>query len=290
MLSREVVVWFFSTFKNQPLLNDGFKEKENEKEKDRVYRIVFRGIAPVSNARGIGAARAPFGGQPVQVPQHLPDGNVFPARIEVEAFDEGGEGVAYHDADAGNNGGMFRDTDVDIGSDGFSQTHPGNYVGETLAGEWLEYTVNVLEAGYYLIETQVGSQGRGGTFHIEFNGVDKTGPLSVPDTGGWLRYQILGKQGVYLSAGVQTMRLALDTVGRSGSVANFNRIEISPSVAQIPGSVGFVRFDAGGEGVAYHDADVGNNGSGYRDGDVDIDGDVAGWTQAGEWRKCTVNV
>jgi len=32
---------------------------------------------------------------------------------------------------------------------------------------------------------RVASAGQGGTFHIEVDGVDKTGPLTVPDTRGW---------------------------------------------------------------------------------------------------------
>jgi hypothetical protein len=248
----------------------------------------------ISNAAA--AERSPYRGTPVTIPVHF-GGEVYPAQIQAESFDEGGEGIAYHDTDVGNNGGTYRTTDVDIDSDGFSQVFPGHYVGWTRAGEWLEYTVNVLEAGYYFIEPRIGSQGQGGTFHIEFNGVDKTGPFSVPDTGGWRNYKTLARQGVYLDAGVQIMRIALDAIGPSGSVANIDWIEIGPSISAIPGAseIKAALFDAGGEGVAYHDADAGNNGHTYRDSDVDIDDagfgrSYIGWTEAGEWLQYTVNV
>src|SRR5262249_43878445 len=38
----------------------------------------------------------------------------LPGVFHAEAFDNGGEGVAYHDTSAGNSGGQFRTTDVDI--------------------------------------------------------------------------------------------------------------------------------------------------------------------------------
>src|SRR5258708_1004867 len=48
----------------------------------------------------------PFSGTPVAVP----------GTIEAEQFDNGGEGVAYHDLMAGNSGGQYRAADVDIES------------------------------------------------------------------------------------------------------------------------------------------------------------------------------
>src|SRR5262245_54000433 len=38
----------------------------------------------------------------------------LPGTIEIENFDEGGPGVAYGDATPVNEGGSFRDTDVDL--------------------------------------------------------------------------------------------------------------------------------------------------------------------------------
>ena len=51
-------------------------------------------------------------------------------------------------------------------------------------------------AGTYDIDVRVASGGAGGTFHIEVNGVDKTGPLAVPNTGGWQTWATIRKIGV----------------------------------------------------------------------------------------------
>jgi len=146
----------------------------------------------------------------------------IPGWIQAEDFDNGGQNVAYHDASAGNAGGVYRSTDVDI-----QATNSGGYaVGWIGAGEWLKYTVNVAASGTYTATARVASSGTGGTFHIEFNGTDKTGPMRVPNTGGWQTYQDL-KANVSLSAGVQTMRIVFDSNGGTGAVGNLSAVEFT---------------------------------------------------------------
>lgn len=161
-------------------------------------------------------SQAPFNGTPAAIP----------GTIQAEQFDEGGEGVAYHDADAGNAGGAFRSTDVDV--EATDDADGGYNVGWTRPGEWLEYTVNVAAAGHYTVEARVASSGSGGTFHVEFAGVDKTGPLTVPDTGGWNNWITLPPMtGVFLNAGTQVMCISLDSAGALGWVAELNWVRFS---------------------------------------------------------------
>jgi hypothetical protein len=152
-----------------------------------------------------GAGR-PFGGTPWAVP----------GTIQNEDFDEGGEGAAYHDHTSGNAGGVYRATDVDIARD----TLGGYTVGWAGAGEWLNYTVNVAVSGTYRLTARIASPGSGGILHVEFNGVDRTGPIQVPATGGWQVWRGVAAT-VSLDAGVQTMRLVLDRNSSTGAVANF---------------------------------------------------------------------
>src|ERR1051326_5400754 len=106
---------------------------------------------------------------------------IIPGTIEAENFDDGGEGVAYHDTTAGNALGAYRQTDVDIEA----SVESGYDVGKIKAGEWLNYSVNVALTGRYLLEARVSCLGQGGTFHIEFGGQNLTGPMTVPNTGAW---------------------------------------------------------------------------------------------------------
>src|SRR5207237_10706793 len=82
---------------------------------------------------------ASYGGMPAAVP----------GQIEAENFDNGGQGVAYSDTTAGNYGGQYRNTDVDIETT--TDTGGGYDVGWIAAGEWLNYTVNVASAGTYTL-------------------------------------------------------------------------------------------------------------------------------------------
>jgi CSLREA domain-containing protein len=148
-------------------------------------------------------------------------------------FDNGGEGVAYHDLDAVNRGGRYRETGVDI--DKAWENGDGNVVGWTKAGEWLEYTVNVEVAGAYNFDFFMKSNGPGGKFHLEVDGVNKTGSLTVPDTGGWYSNPLeVSKSGVQLTAGTHVLRLAMESNGATGSVGNFFSIGVAKTTVPVP--------------------------------------------------------
>lgn len=166
---------------------------------DGCYTIRARAVDDSSNSSddtvdveiGAGCPSTPFYGVPLPIP----------GQIEAEDFDLGGEGLAYHDCDTGNNGGAYRpSSDVDI--EGASE---GGYnVGWLCAGEWIKYTVDVAVAGTYTVEARVASNAGGGEFHIEFDGVDATGPVTVPGTGGWQDWVTVSAT-VLLSSGEQEM-------------------------------------------------------------------------------------
>ena len=93
------------------------------------------------------------------------------------------------------------------------------------SAEWLEYTVNVVTDGLYTVEMRLAMLGTGGTFHLEVDGIDVTGPMSVPNTGGWYTWLVVPKTDVPLTAGEHIVRLAFDTNGPGGSVGVFDSME-----------------------------------------------------------------
>ena len=133
--------------------------------------------------------------------------------------------IAYHDLSAANDGEEYRSTGVDVEST--TDAGGGYNVGYAFAGEWLNYTVNVASAGTYDIEFRVASPGGGGTFHLEVNGVNKTGAVTVPNTGGWQTWVTVRKSGITLSAGQQVFKLVMDSEASSGAVANFNYLRVA---------------------------------------------------------------
>lgn len=147
----------------------------------------------------------------------------LPGIVQGENFDNGGAQVAYRDFTAGNSGGSYRATDVDI--QGTSDTGGGYNVGWIVAGEWLVYSVNVSQAGGYRLDLRVSAKGPGGRLHVEFNGIDKTGPLSIPDTGAWQQWTTISVP-VTLAAGAQRMRVVVDQASASGVVGNLNFVAV----------------------------------------------------------------
>jgi beta-glucanase (GH16 family) len=153
---------------------------------------------PVEISVGAGCPQAPYRMTPAAVP----------GTVEAEDFDIGGQDFAYNDANPNNNGGAYRPAEgVDLEST--TDDGSGFNVGWTVPGEWIEYTVDVT-AGTYDVEVRVASAVGGGTLHIEFDGVDLTGPITFAGTDGWQNWTTVRAADVTLDAGVQTMRLAID--------------------------------------------------------------------------------
>jgi hypothetical protein len=265
----------------------------------KVYVGTFSGAIRVYGLRSgsTDPSPSPYGGTPAPIP----------GVVQAENFDNGGESIAYHDTTAENSGGEYRSTGVDIESSG--DGGGGYNVGWMQAGEWLKYTVAVASAGTYVLEARVASEGAGGRFHIEVDGADATGPLTIPDTGGWQTWQTAVKNGVVLAAGAHQLRLVVDSNGASGSLGNVNFVRFTTgssstgstpfngAAVSLPGTIKAENFDNGGEGLAYHDDTPGNSGGAYRSTDVDIEssedtggGYNIGWLHAGEWLTYSVNV
>ncbi len=223
----------------------------------------------------------------------------LPGVLQAEDYDLGGEGVAYHDTTAANDGGAYRPAEgVDIAADPGAGN--GALVGWAKAGEWIRYTVNVTTTAMYDLSVRVASPAEGGTFNVTVDGADVTGALAVPNTGGWLTWSSVDKSGIALSLGTHTVRVVMASNGASGFVGNFDQLQftLAPVFPAIPGTIEAENFDDGGEGTGYHDTTAANEGGQYRPAEgVDIaasgtagNGFLVGWAKAGEWLRYTVNV
>jgi hypothetical protein len=224
----------------------------------------------------------------------------IPGSFEAEDFNEGGEGVSYHDTTTGNSGGAYRSTDVDISQCPTGTSCGGLLIGYVKATEWLEYSINVATTGIYDFAVH-GSYGfTTGLFHIEIDGVDKTGSMTIAPTGDSWIVKATYKAGVSLTAGPHVLRIVVDQ--EPGWLGNFDFIRISraynATAIAIPGSFEAEDFNEGGEVVSYHDTTTGNSGGAYRSTDVDISqcptgtlcGRLIGYVKAGEWLEYSVNV
>src|SRR4051812_7954796 len=84
-------------------------------------------------------AQTPFSGSPLQIP----------GTIQVEDFDWGGEGVAYHDTTVENLGGSDYHGSTSVDLHATLDAGGTQQVGYIKASEWLEYTVTVQQTGMY---------------------------------------------------------------------------------------------------------------------------------------------
>jgi hypothetical protein len=91
-----------------------------------------------------------------------------------------------------------------------------------LNGEWLEYTVDVLATDSYELNLRVAANGDGKVFHIEMDGTDVTGPIAVPNTGGWQTWQTVTVNNIHLTEGEHVMRIAFDS-----DYMNLNYVEFT---------------------------------------------------------------
>ena len=169
-----------------------------------------------------------------------------PGKIEFEYYNEGGEGIAYHDSDSVNSGSgrlnpangtflnEFRMKEaVDI-----SYTKPNNiddnpynkvppemykfYLGWTKPGEWINYTVRVNNSGTYPIGLFYTSNGDG-SISFDVDGQDATGTLKINstsdsrDTIQWRQWHHWNKSdsigSVTLKKGVHVLTLHIITNG-----------------------------------------------------------------------------
>jgi len=137
-----------------------------------------------------------------------PDGkpHPIPGTINVTYFDQGGEGVGYHDLTDTNDGdGIRKEQGVDT-----EFRLPEGTVGGIATKEWLEYTVDVLQDGIYTFDILLATAGRYGKFHLEFDGADKTGQITVSATGSYSKFTAKTISGISLKKGIQVMRIYFD--------------------------------------------------------------------------------
>ncbi|MDB5272924.1 MAG: C-terminal target protein, partial [Chitinophagaceae bacterium] len=142
----------------------------------------------------------PYGGTPWAIP----------GKIEAENYDLGGQGLAYNETTTANQGGAYRTTDaVDI--EASTDTGAGYNVGYIVAGEWLKYTVNVTTAGTYSLALRVAATAAGKTFHVELDGTNISGTITVPNTGAWQTWQTVTINNITLTAGQKILKVAMDS-------------------------------------------------------------------------------
>lgn len=150
----------------------------------------------------------------------------IPGKIEAENYDVGGQGVSYFDEDFQNKGGFYRKDRVDIVAVDGADTSKGYAVGYTLAGEWLEYTVNVEKTADYKIFANVASGSETSGLRLSLDGKTISDSVKIPNTGSWDDYSPIEISTENLPAGNHVLKLDI-----TGSYVNIDWMEFRETSA-----------------------------------------------------------
>jgi parallel beta-helix repeat protein len=147
-------------------------------------------------------------------------GLVIPGTLEAENYNNGGEGVAYHDTTPGNQGGDYRqdDVDVEVGASGYDLCFIRD-------GEWVNYTVQVAAAGEYNATFRAAAWGDGHTIALSVDGTP-AGTALLADTGSSEVYADTVIQ-VPLPAGTHTLKLSFTGDGENLDKVSFGEVPVS---------------------------------------------------------------
>jgi beta-glucosidase len=174
------------------------------------------GSLPVTLTMTVSTVESPYGGI----------ADTIPGTIQAENYDNGGEGIAYHDDDATNDGGQYRASEgVDVETCG-----EGGYdVGYTNGGEWIQYTLNAVDVGTYTFQARVASPSTGESFIVQIDGIT-IDTINVPNTGGFQTYQTVSVTTPSISGGQHIMRIYELTGGFNMNYFTFNSLVTTPVV------------------------------------------------------------
>ncbi|MBL8026703.1 MAG: carbohydrate-binding protein [Fibrobacteres bacterium] len=152
---------------------------------------------------GKASSRTPYNGR----------NTVLPGVVECENYDEGGEGVAFHDLDAVDHGNVYRMDEVD------KQSITGGYtICWTGEGEWLKYFVDI-PAGLYRITAKTASASTNTNMKLRMLlDNDTLTTIDITPSGSWTTYNDFSAENVQVKAGGNSKTLRLEIIGGSYNV------------------------------------------------------------------------
>ena len=164
--------------------------------------------------------------------------NTIPGVLYASDYDLGPMNYAYSDSDyatyhvntdnfqAWNQGWQYRNDGVDI--ENSSDTDGNGYqVGFTSDDEWLLFTVDIQESGFYNIVTRYASTSSG-VFSLELDGIPILDNIILYNTGSYSNFVNKLTQGIYLPEGTFKLKMKMVTGGYNLSTVNFDISEEIP--------------------------------------------------------------
>ena len=166
----------------------------------------------------------------------------IPGVVYLSDYDLGTNGIAYYDVnyanyslsgepyEAWNSGWAYRNDGVDIQTNSDNTNSNGYHIGYTKDKEWLKYTVQVIETGFYNINFRYATTQTGGKVKLFVNDLDIVGTVNLGNTGGWSNFVNQYIENIYLEAGKHVLKVEIE----GSSEFNMSSIEFLKSTDAIP--------------------------------------------------------
>ena len=146
----------------------------------------------------------------------------LPGIVQLEDYDEGGQSISFYDKDFVNEGGSYREDGVDIVQVDSADASKGYAIGYTQAGEWLEYSVNVVTASKFVFRANVADGLEGGSIRLFIDGKAVTDTIAVPQTEDWNTYTLMDGETSEIEKGDHVLRVQF-----TGSYVNIDWIQFA---------------------------------------------------------------
>ena len=147
--------------------------------------------------------------------------NSIPGIILATHYDLGSQGIAYNDTEYGNYSGsngttswnlgwVFRNDGVDISTYHSGESSSNGYsVGYVRDREWMEYTVNVEQDGYYDISTKYSALTAGGKIQFEWNNSIISPIRGLGNTGSYSNFSTVTSKTSFLKQGQNIFKVRI---------------------------------------------------------------------------------
>lgn len=145
-----------------------------------------------------------------------------PGFVQLEDYDMGGQSVSFYDKDFVNEGGAYREDGVDIVQIDSADASKGYAIGYTQAGEWLEYSVNVVTTSKFVFRASVADGLEGGSIRLFIDGKAVTDTVAVPQTEDWNTYTLMDGETSEIEKGDHVLRVQF-----TGSYVNIDWIQFA---------------------------------------------------------------
>ena len=164
--------------------------------------------------------------------------NNIPGILYASDYDLGAMNYAYSDSDyatyhintdnfqAWNQGWQYRNDGVDIENSSDTDGN-GFQVGFTSEDEWLIFSVEIQESGFYNVVTRYASTSSG-IFSMELDGIPIVDNIILYNTGSYSNFVNKLTQGIYLPEGTFKLKMKMVTGGYNLSTVNFDISEEIP--------------------------------------------------------------